>query len=63
VKPDLGKNRGILGATSAGCLPRGRQQVSDARRKGKCKQDYMILSYAVMFMCKEGKDKNVKVLS
>jgi len=50
---------GILGATS---LPRGRQQVSDARRKGKCKQDYDPL-YAVMFMCKEGKDKNVKVLS
>ena len=44
---------GILEATSAGALPRSRQQIKDARRKVTSKQDYDPL-YSVMYMCKEG---------
>ena len=49
----------ILGAKSAVCLLCGRQQVSDARRKGKGKQEYDLL-YAVMFTCKEGEGQKFK---
>lgn len=47
---------GILRATSAGSLPRSRQQVKDTRRKTQ--QDDPLFS--VMYMCKseEGKGKN-----
>ena len=42
---------GILEATSASSLPRGRQQINDARRKGVSKAHDPL--YAVMYMCKE----------
>ena len=47
---------GIMGATSAGSLPRCRQQVKDMRRK---KDDNDPL-FSLMFMCKaeEGKGKD-----
>lgn len=45
---------GIMKIKSAGELPRGRQQVKDARRG---KQDFDPL-YAVMYMCKEGEGKH-----
>ena len=44
---------GIMEATSAGALPRSRQQIKDARRKITSKQDCDPL-YSVMYMCKEG---------
>ena len=44
---------GIMEATSAGALPRSRQQVKDIRRNFTSKQDYDPL-YSVMYMCKEG---------
>jgi len=47
---------GILHATSAGALPRNRQQMKDARRKCTDKQAYNPL-YAVMHMCKEGEGR------
>ena len=47
---------GILSAPSASALPRGRQQVKDARRQSSSKQTYDPL-YSVMFMCKEGEGK------
>ena len=50
---------GILEATSASSLPRGRQQVNDARRKGVSKQTHDPL-YAVMYMCKEAEGQKCK---
>ena len=50
---------GILEASSASSLPRGRQQISDARRKGVGKEDHDPL-YAVMYMCKEGEGQRCK---
>jgi hypothetical protein len=44
---------GIMEATSAGALPRGRQQIKDARRQVTSKQDYDPL-YSTMYMCKAG---------
>lgn len=44
---------GIMNATSAGALPRNRQQVKDVRKKMVGKQDFDPL-YSVMYMCKEG---------
>ena len=46
---------GILEATSAGALPRNRQQVKDAKWKDTNK-DFDPL-YSVMHMCKEGEGK------
>ena len=40
-------------ATSAGALPRSRQQVKDARQRVTSKQDFDPL-YSIMYMCKEG---------
>ena len=51
---------GILEASSAGSLPRNRQQVKDARQKNTSRQDFDPL-YAVMYMCKEAEGKNVKI--
>lgn len=48
---------GIMNATSAGALPRNRQQVKDVRRHVASKQDFDPL-YSVMYMCKEGEGKN-----
>ena len=42
---------GILEATSAGSLPRNRQQVKDIKRKSGSTRDYDPL-YSVMYMCK-----------
>jgi len=50
---------GILEASSASSLPCGRQQISDARRKGVNKEDHDQL-YAVMYMCKEGEGQKCK---
>lgn len=50
----------ILEASSAGALPRNRQQVKDARRKNTSRQDFDPLC-AVMFMRKEAEGKNVKM--
>ena len=50
---------GILEASSAGSLPRNRQQVKDARRKNTSRQDFDPL-YAVMYMCKEAEGKKCK---
>lgn len=47
---------GILQATSAGALPRNRQQVKDAKRKGTNKQEFDPL-YSVMHMCKASEGK------
>ena len=47
---------GILEATSAGALPRNRQQVKDAKRKETSKKDFDPL-YSIMHMCKEGEGK------
>ena len=47
---------GIMEATSAGALPRGRQQIKDARRKNTSKQDFDPL-YSIMHMCKEGEGR------
>lgn len=47
---------GILEATSAGALPRNRQQVKDAKRKDTNKKDFDPL-YSIMHMCKEGEGK------
>lgn len=44
---------GIMDATSAGALPRNRQQVKDMRRQITSNQDFDPL-YSVMHMCKEG---------
>ena len=44
---------GIMEATSAGAVPRSRQQVEDIRRNFTSKQDYDPL-YSVTYMCKEG---------
>lgn len=50
---------GILEAASASSLPRSRQQIKDARRKGIGKQDYDPL-YAVMYMCKQEEGQKCK---
>ena len=44
---------GIMEATSAGALPRSRQQIKDARWKITSKTDCDPL-YSIMYMCKEG---------
>ena len=49
---------GILEATTASGLPRGRQQVNDARRKGVNKAHDPL--YAVMYMCKEAEGQKCK---
>ena len=46
---------GILEATSAGALPRNRQQVKDAKWKDTNKEFDPL--YSVMHMCKEGEGK------
>lgn len=53
---------GILEASSAGALPRSRQQIKDARWKVTSKQDYDPL-YSVMYMCKEGEGTGGDTLS
>ena len=50
---------GILETSSASSLPRGRQQISDARGKGVSKEDHDPL-YAVIHKCKEGEDQRCK---
>ena len=50
---------GILEASSAGALPRNRQQAKDARQKSTSKQEFDPL-YAVMYMCKEAEGKKCK---
>ena len=47
---------GILEATSAGALPRNRQQVKDAKWKDTNKKDFDPL-YSIMHMCNEGEGK------
>lgn len=55
---------GVLGATSAGALPRSRQQVKDMRRNLKQDDDPL---FSLMFMCKaeegKGKDQFVRVVN
>ena len=51
-----GSTGGILEATSAGALPRGRQQIKDARGKSTSKQDFDPL-YSIMHMCKQGEGR------
>ena len=55
---------GVLGATSAGALPRSRQQVNDMRRNLKQDDDPL---FSLMFMCKaeegKGKDQFVRVVN
>lgn len=46
---------GIMHATSAGSLPRNRQQVKDMRRKSEMKEQDAL--YALMMMCKESEGK------
>ena len=55
---------GVVGATSAGALPRSRQQVKDMRRSLKQDGDPL---FSLMFMCKaekgKGKDQFVRVVN
>ncbi len=46
---------GIVGAKSAGCLPRNRQQAKDMRRKNEGRDHDPL--YSVMLMCKESEGK------
>ena len=48
---------GITKATSAGALPRGRQQVHDMRR-GSTSASAMDPLFTLMMMCKESEGKN-----
>ena len=48
----------IFEATTASSLPRGRQQINDARRKGINKAHDPL--YAVMYMCKEAEGQKCK---
>ena len=50
-----GSAGGILEATSAGALPRGRQQIKDAKRKSTSKQDFDLL-YSIMHQGRRHRD-------
>ena len=60
----LDEQGGVLGAASAGALPRARQQVKDMRRSQKKDDDPL---FSLMFMCKaeegKGNDQFVRVVN